>query len=77
MEELKRCPFCGNLATTKVYVSRMGSDGDGIDFEVLCEKCGTGKLARLNIPKRYAVYADVESCMNNAIKAWNTRWNDE
>ena len=72
MEDLKRCPFCGSLPITRVYVSRMGTDGDSINFDVKCEKCGAYKSSRLNLC-RVAPYVDVEKAMNTTIEKWNMR----
>ena len=72
MSELKRCPFCGALPTTEVRVTQMGGGTDHVDFSVVCIECGTFKTVRLKIVKS-AIFLDVEKAMDDAIKAWNQR----
>ena len=78
MAELKRCPFCGQLPETEVLVTQKTSSlDDVILFSVACGKCGTVKGARLKIKGRAATFLEVEQAMEEATKAWNTRWDDE
>ena len=78
MAELKRCPFCGRLPTTKAMVSGMGLEyGDVVDFEVVCPKCKTNKIARLIIKNGSGSFLEVEKAMETAIAEWNMRWDDE
>ena len=78
MAELKRCPFCGELPTTNVSVVAMNlQTGDKIRFEVACKKCGTCKGVYLNIPNDCVGFMEVDKAMEEATKAWNTRWDDE
>ena len=78
MAEMKRCPFCGQLPETEVLVAqKTGSIDDIILFAVACVKCGVEKGVRLKIKSRSATFLEVEQAMEEATKAWNTRWGDE
>lgn len=72
MNDLKRCPFCGNLPETEVRVTQMGGGEDYIDFSIVCKKCGTYKTVRLKVCKT-AYFMDVDKAMADVVKAWNTR----
>jgi len=75
---LKRCPFCGQLPETEVLVTQKTSAiDDVILFSVACGKCGTTKGVRLKIKAKAATFLEVEQAMEEATKAWNTRWDDE
>lgn len=77
MTELQRCPFCGQLPTTEVLVTQKTSSiDDVILFSVVCGQCGTQKGVRLKIKAKAATFFEVEKAMDEATKAWNTRWND-
>jgi Lar family restriction alleviation protein len=75
-EELKKCPFCGRLAQTKIEIVSKGGDSDKVEFSVFCEKCKIRKAAILSI-KYYSTFIDVEKAMKLAIEEWNKRANDE
>lgn len=78
MEGLKRCPFCGELPTTDVMIVQKSSCIDDIIlFSVTCGKCGTSKGVRLKIKAKSGTFFEVEKAMEEATKAWNTRWDDE
>lgn len=79
MAELKkRCPFCGQLPTTKVFVTQKASCiDDVILFSVVCEKCDTSRSVKLIIKGKAATFFDVEQAMERATNVWNTRWDDE
>lgn len=78
MAELKRCPFCGQLPETEVLVTQKTSSFDDIIlFSVACGKCGTAKGVKLKIKARAATFLEVEQAMEEATRAWNTRWDDE
>ena len=72
MAELKRCPFCGQLPTTEVIPS---SFENNLLFTVVCTKCKTAKSVRSKIDM--CTFLDIEKAMEEATKAWNTRWEDE
>lgn len=75
--ELKACPFCGELPTTRFRVSGMNMDfGDMVDFEIVCTNCGTNKTVRLKINRQEATFMDVDKAMEDATKVWNRRAND-
>ena len=76
MSELKPCPFCGNIPTTEVRVTKMGGGEDIVDFTVICNECGTYKNERLRI-KYNATFMDVDNIMANVFEAWNRRAKDE
>ena len=77
MNDLKRCPFCGELPTTEVMITQKTSSLDDIIlFSVACGKCGTEKGVRLKIKARAATFLEVEQAMEEATKAWNTRWDN-
>ena len=71
-EELKRCPFCGELPRTEVSVTKMGGSEDHVDFTIHCPNCGTEKTVRLKIVA-YAHFLDVEKAQEQVIQAWNQR----
>ena len=75
MTELKRCPFCGTLPHTEVYINRKKIEEDYIIFEIHCPKCDTNKKIELKI-NRYCHYTDVEKAMRKAIDKWNERNGD-
>ena len=72
MDDLKRCPFCGSLPRTEVFVSKMGGGEDHVDFAIHCTDCGVTKTVRLKI-RAYANFIDVEKSMEEVITAWNHR----
>lgn len=73
MDELKRCPFCGELPRTEVRVTKMmGGTEDQIDFLICCPKCGVSKRTRLRIVI-YADFIDVNKAQAKVIEAWNQR----
>ena len=78
MAVLKRCPFCGQLPETEVLVTQKTSSLDDIIlFSVVCGKCGTTKGVSLKIKAKPATFPEVERAMEEATRAWNTRWDDE
>lgn len=78
MSELKRCPFCGQLPVTEVFVTqRTSSFNDVILFSVVCEKCGTSKCVKLKIKAKPATFLEMEQAMEGATNKWNLRWGDE
>jgi hypothetical protein len=62
-EELKACPFCGEL-NGAVCAGDMGNDGFFVDCTT--PRCRTAKGRRLDTT---AMYGTIEQ----AVKAWNTR----
>lgn len=72
MDELKKCPFCGELPRTEVRVTKMGTTEDQIDFSIYCSKCGVSKRTRLRIVG-YADFIDVNKAKSDVIAAWNQR----
>ena len=72
MDELKRCPFCGELPRTEVRVTKMGGTEDQVDFSIHCINCGVSKTVRLKIVA-YANFIDVDKALAEVIKAWNQR----
>ena len=72
MADLKRCPFCGELPTTEVLVTQKGGLDGIIFFSIVCGKCGISKGARL----KTGTFFEVEKAMEEAVKAWNTRWDN-
>jgi Lar family restriction alleviation protein len=76
--ELKRCPFCGQLPVTEVFVTQKTSCiDDVILFSIACGKCGTSKGVKLKIKDKAATFLEVERAMEEVTNAWNTRWDDE
>ena len=71
-EELKRCPFCGELPRTEVEVTKMGGGEDHVDFAIHCTNCGTSKTVRLRI-NGFVNFFDVEKAQEQVIQAWNRR----
>lgn len=76
MDELKKCPFCGELPRTEVRVTKMGTTEDQIDFSICCTNCGTSKTVRLKIVG-YADFIDVNKALAEVIEAWNQRVEEE
>ena len=76
MDELKRCPFCGELPRTEVCVTKMGGTEDYVDFSIHCTNCGTRKTVRLKIVA-YANFIDVDKAKSDVIAAWNQRAGEE
>ena len=72
MDELKRCPFCGNSPRTEVEVTQMGGGEDHIDFSIHCTECKIRKTMRLKI-MGYCNFIDVEKAMCDVVRAWNRR----
>lgn len=71
-DELKRCPFCGELPRTEVRVTQMGGTEDHVDFSIHCTNCGISKTVRIKIFE-YANFVDVDKAIYEVIKAWNRR----
>lgn len=76
MDELKRCPFCGELPRTEVRVTKMGGTEDQVDFSIYCPKCGVSKYIRLRIAG-CADFIDVNKAESDVIAAWNQRIEEE
>ena len=72
MAELKRCPFCDGNPKTEVKITRMASDGNALDFSVVCSECGVNKTVRLKFANT-AYFLDVEKAMDEVVLAWNRR----
>lgn len=72
MNELKKCPFCGEIPRTEVEVTKMGGGEDHVDFSVHCTNCGTFKIVRLKI-NGFVNFFDVEKAQEQVIQAWNQR----
>lgn len=71
MEDLKPCPFCGEKATlypSKSDLGRMGARGE--QYRRIFPRCGT---ARCVGNQGWVGFVDKQE----AIKAWNTRYNGE
>ena len=76
--ELKPCPFCGKVPTTRFRVSGMNMDfGDLVDFEIVCVNCGTNKIVRLKVNREATTFMDVDKAIEEVTKAWNRRANYE
>jgi len=43
MDELKRCPFCGEIPRTEMAVTQMGGPEDRVSFTIRCPSCGVYK----------------------------------
>lgn len=72
--ELKRCPFCGELPRTEVRVTQMGGTEDHVDFSIHCTNCGISKTVRIKIfAYTNADFADVDKAISEVTKAWNRR----
>ena len=76
MYNLKQCPFCGNIPTTKVEIASFGGNTDKIIFSIECEKCGTRKSVGLSF-LNYSNFDEVEKTITKAIEVWNKRANNE
>jgi len=76
MDELKKCPFCGELPRTEVRVTQMGGTESQVDFSIHCINCGISKTVRLKIVG-YADFIDVNKALAEVIKAWNQRAEEE
>jgi Lar family restriction alleviation protein len=71
-EELKPCPFCGNIPKAKVEIVSMGGDSDCIHFSIVCEECGISRTIAL-YTKVANKFTDVEEAMEMAKEVWNRR----
>lgn len=76
MDELKRCPFCGELPRTEVRVTKMCGTESRVDFSIHCTNCGVSKTVRLKIVG-YANFIDVDKAKSDVIAAWNQRAEEE
>jgi C4-type Zn-finger protein len=72
MPYLKRCPFCNGNPKTEVRITRMASDGNALDFSVVCSECGVHKKVRLNFANT-AYFLDVDKAIDEVVLAWNRR----
>ena len=72
MDNLLRCPFCGNLPKTEVKVTQMGGGEDHVGCCVVCEECGVNKCIRLKI-KNTTNFLTVEQAMEKVQNVWNHR----
>ena len=83
--ELKPCPFCGNIPTIKIRGdtviiecghhdwSKPGECGRRIDGDIdICADILGGKYNFETNEYEYS-HEEIERCKNAAIKAWNTR----
>ena len=75
MDELARCPFCGMIPGTEVFVTQKGGGEDHIDFSIRCD-CGIHRTVRLKI-RNTACFMDVEKAMKEVVDAWNCRYDPE
>lgn len=72
MDELKRCPFCGEIPRTEMAVTQMGGPEDRVSFTIRCPSCGVYKTVILRI-NAYAHFLDVDKAESEVIIAWNKR----
>ncbi len=70
-EQLKPCPFCGNIPYIEKIPLWHGSHGyyGCFKFDIHCDKCG----CTVNLGKNNTIYTDEKQALNNAINAWNRR----
>jgi transcriptional regulator NrdR family protein len=74
MPDLKRCPFCDGNPKTEVRITRMASDGNALDFAIVCGECGVHKTVRVRLNfANTADFWDVEKAMDEVALAWNRR----
>lgn len=74
MAELKPCPFCGGIATTRVSFSQLLQDRVTINFSVICTRCGVDKTAHLQVGRNSdRCFRDFENALDEVSKAWNRR----
>ena len=72
MNDLKPCPFCGNMPKAKVRIASMGGDSDCIEFVVYCKNCGISRATCLYTSCANK-FTDVEEAMKLVEEIWNTR----
>lgn len=79
MDELKPCPFCGNLVYLEkkpLWVQHPDGTTRGYygcyEYDIHCDECG----CRIKLPGNDTVYTTDNLAKENAIKAWNRRMND-
>ena len=70
-EDLKPCPFCGTIPTTKINLSRCGAGELELKYSVVCPNCKTVKsLGKESEGKTFKEYINT---MNSVITMWNSR----
>ena len=72
-EKLKPCPFCGGECKIKA------AETEYIGFTIWCE-CGNCHAQASgycpDMKKEDTAIANIDSCRNKAVEAWNRRAND-
>ena len=82
--KFKKCPFCGGIPETKVYVTQCGGDEDHIRFTIYCPVCGIYKSKTsyridnkgINGINSIRTFKDVVETMNELTELWNRRETD-
>lgn len=71
MNELKPCPFCGEIAELEKRPLWHGSHGyyGCYEFVIQCKKCG----CQIDLDKNDTIYRSEDAARDNAIEAWNRR----
>lgn len=79
MNELKPCPFCGNLVYLEkkpLWVQHPDGTTRGYygcyEYDIHCDECG----CRIKLPGNDTVYTTDNLAKENAIKTWNRRVNE-
>ncbi len=74
---LKPCPFCGEIPyIEKKPLWRTHGDGTtrgyygSFEYDIRCHKCG----CNIPLPRNDTIYNNDAEAKQNAINAWNTRW---
>ena len=71
MEELKRCPFCGEEVITSIEVNQGTLGQIYFDFAIVC-KCGIEMHSTLS-SSLYVEFEEVTKKINEVIERWNNR----
>ncbi len=79
--KFKKCPFCGGIPETKVYVTQCGGNEDHIRFTIYCPVCGickskTSYRTDNNGINSIRTFEDVVETMNELTEFWNRRETD-
>ena len=70
-QELKPCPFCGEVVELEKRPLWHGSHGypGCYEFVIRCKQCG----CNINLDKNDTIYRSEDVARDNAIEAWNKR----
>jgi len=79
MEELKPCPFCGNIPTCGTEFYESCGKEIKLTAVVECTVCGVRKrfIFKASDPNTYVPFSDFDYAFSRVLSEWNRRASDD